>query len=402
MGKKGSKIVKEKSRRCKEYYALNNPSWTEEQCKEAAKNFNKKHIPDSIEFWKDKYPEKTIKECEQLKQKYIQAKKLKNPNYLEHYINKYPNLTLKEQQNKLQEYRDSINRCKIFYWRNKYPNKTDAELEQYIKEAKRKCVTHDTSGDNNPNSKTKTTKLQRQQRSPNSIEFYKKHYPDLTFDEQNKLLLEHRSKNREKVKNAIKTTNIEYYLNKGMSMEEAKKALHDRQNTFSIEKCIEKYGELDGYAKWEERQEKWKKKLQKHFIENGDGRSIQSGIANELFNKIDYILFGSDGARKSKEAIREKYLYNKDTNKGYSYDYCYRNKFIEFNGDYWHMNPKIYNANDINSTVNENAQTIWDKDKDKENLANKFGYEVLSIWEFDYKENKQREINKCINFLLKL
>ena len=65
------------------------------------------------------------------------------------------------------------------------------------------------------------------------------------------------------------------------------------------------------------------------------------------------------------------------------------------------MNPKIYNANDINSTINESAKEIWDKDNDKKYLANEFGYEVLSIWEFDYKENKQREINKCINFLLK-
>ena len=391
MGKKGTKIIKEKSKRCKEYYALNNPTWTEEQCKEAAYKFNCRNNSSSIEYWKYKYPNKTIEECKQLKKEHLQAKKLKNPNYLEHYINKYPNLTLEEQKNKLQEYRDSVNRCKIIYWKKKYPNKTDNELEEYIKEAKRKCVTHDTSGDNNPNSKTKTTKLQRQQRSPNSIEFYKKHYPDLALEEQNKLLLEHRAKNRQRVKDTIKDTNIEYYLNKGMSMEDAKNALHDRQSTFSYKKCIEKYGKEKGEKRFKERTKKWLNNFYKSY--DSKPGITQSNIATELFeNLAKYI-------NKDIKDCTEYKLYNKDLHKTYSYDFYYNTLLIEFNGDYWHMNPNIYNKNDLNKTVNRKASEIWNIDKIKCNFAQSNGYKIITIWESDYRYNKEQIIEDCIKYI---
>ena len=35
-------------------------------------------------------------------------------------------------------------------------------------------------------------------------------------------------------------TKLSYYLNKGMTEEEAKAALKERQSTFSLKKCIEK------------------------------------------------------------------------------------------------------------------------------------------------------------------
>ena len=57
-----------------------------------------------------------------------------------------------------------------------------------------------------------------------------------------------------------RNTRIEYYLNKGMTVEEAKVALSERQSTFSKDKCIEKYGE-DGLKVWEERQNKWQETL---------------------------------------------------------------------------------------------------------------------------------------------
>ena len=37
-------------------------------------------------------------------------------------------------------------------------------------------------------------------------------------------------------------TKLSYYLNNGMTEEEAKVALKERQSTFSLKKCIEKYG----------------------------------------------------------------------------------------------------------------------------------------------------------------
>jgi hypothetical protein len=54
---------------------------------------------------------------------------------------------------------------------------------------------------------------------------------------------------------------LSHYLNKGLSKNQAKEALRNRQTTFSLEKCIEKYGEMEGPKIWLKRQEKWQDKL---------------------------------------------------------------------------------------------------------------------------------------------
>lgn len=61
----------------------------------------------------------------------------------------------------------------------------------------------------------------------------------------------------------LNSTRIEYYLHKGMSEEEAKQALSDRQKTFSLEICIEKYGEIEGTKIFNDRQTRWQNSLSK-------------------------------------------------------------------------------------------------------------------------------------------
>ena len=57
------------------------------------------------------------------------------------------------------------------------------------------------------------------------------------------------------------STCIEYYLAKGMTQQEAKQALKNRQSTFSLQKCIQKYGQEEGLRKFNQRQQKWQKTL---------------------------------------------------------------------------------------------------------------------------------------------
>lgn len=49
-------------------------------------------------------------------------------------------------------------------------------------------------------------------------------------------------------------TRLEYYTSRGMSEEDARVALSQRQTTFSKEKCIQRYGEVEGLKVWERRQ----------------------------------------------------------------------------------------------------------------------------------------------------
>lgn len=61
---------------------------------------------------------------------------------------------------------------------------------------------------------------------------------------------------------------------------------------------------------------------------------------------------------------------------------------IEYNGDYWHCNPKKYSANYFNHKKNKFAKEIWEYDKNKIDLAVKHNYHCDIIWETDYKKNK--------------
>ena len=42
---------------------------------------------------------------------------------------------------------------------------------------------------------------------------------------------------------------------------------------------------------------------------------------------------------------------------------------------------------------------MWDKDKRKIKLAKEHGFDVLVVWDSEYKKNKKEIINKCKEFL---
>jgi len=64
------------------------------------------------------------------------------------------------------------------------------------------------------------------------------------------------------------------------------------------------------------------------------------------------------------------------------------NLLVEYNGDYWHCNPKKYDENYLNIKKNKTAKEIWEYDENKLYLAKNNGYNCEVIWESDYKKNK--------------
>lgn len=71
------------------------------------------------------------------------------------------------------------------------------------------------------------------------------------------------------------------------------------------------------------------------------------------------------------------------------------NLIIEFNGDYWHCNPKKYDENYFHPHKRKTAREIWDEDKMRVDNIKKCGYNLEVIWESDFENN-----NKIINKLL--
>lgn len=249
----------------------------------------------------------------------------------------------------------------------------------------KKMYSEKMSGDKNPNAKCNTTEEHRKSISPFSKSF--KGYEGMSDDEKEKNIRKHLQCDR-----TDKSTNqIEYWIKKGYSEEEAKEKVSERQRTFTLEKCIEKYGLEDGYKRWKERQEKWKKSLQNSFELDGDNRTPISNFEKQCKERIcEYLQI--DIPKK------QKYISDKNNNH-YSYDLTIDRKIIEFNGDYWHMNPDIYDEKSYNKVKKMTALEIWEHDKEKIQCARKYGYSVLVVWESEYNKDKEGTIQKCIDFL---
>jgi len=179
-------------------------------------------------------------------------------------------------------------------------------------------------------------------------------------------------------------TKLEYYTSKGHFTEEAEKLLSERQSTFSLDKCIEKYGEEKGRKKWLERQEKWHKNFKK---------SNFSKISQELFwnviekiENLENIYFAQLSENKEKDISGTNNEYKLKLEKLILPDFLdlEQKKIIEFDGVYWH---------------GEVGRGNKKREAERDNILQKNGFKVLRIDENEYKKDKIGTIEKCINFL---
>lgn len=203
-------------------------------------------------------------------------------------------------------------------------------------------------------------------------------------------------------KNNSLDTRLCYYTARGMSEDEAKAALKERQTTFSLEKCIEKLGEEEGTKRWLARQEKWQTTLN-NLPEEEKKRIAALKMTNSgcSISKAEKELFKTL-SETFPELVSQLVLsadIDSSSNRWFVYDINLGNKIIEYNGDYWHANPSKYSSDWFNPKTKLTAKETWLKDKVKIEMANNNGYEVLVIWENDYKTDKEKEIQKCISFL---
>jgi hypothetical protein len=239
-------------------------------------------------------------------------------------------------------------------------------------------------GAGNPNHTSKTTIEQRKAKSPFSKDFAK-----YQSEEDRKAFIN--SIDYDSIK---KSSDIDWWITKcDGDIERAKELYKQRQTTFTLEKCIKKYGEDEGTKIFNNRQEKWLIKLYANFEKYGDGRSPQSKWVDNIKNHLS-----SNGF---KIPLKEKWIRVEGTTESYSYDLTIGNKIIEFNGDYWHANPSIYQKDWFNKTKKVLASELWEYDAKKIKLAESHGYKVHTIWENDYLQNPKETIQKCLEFLNK-
>lgn len=208
----------------------------------------------------------------------------------------------------------------------------------------------------------------------------------------------HGTKNVEAIKQKAKenkqklnkdTTKLSYWLEKtNGNVEEAEKLLAQRQATFSLDKCIAKYGNEKGHEIWLNRQEKWQKNYRKSNFSK-----VSQELFWQIFEKLDsskHIFFAELGENKEKDlsGINHELVLrlNESVIKPDFVD-VEKRKIIEFDGEYWHkVKNKDYSFEDTRDAKKE--KTIIDG-----------GYSLLRIGEKEYKNDKNGTIEKCLIFL---
>ena len=203
------------------------------------------------------------------------------------------------------------------------------------------------------------------------------------------------------------TTRLDYWTTRGFSREEAIVKVQERQRTFSKAICIAKYGIEKGTEIWLARQELWLDSLYTNLTEQEYSdltqRKIQSfvngwsKIATSLFKLLDH----EDAIYADESNPQEAHIIMEDGSEfTYPVDYMLGNKVIEFYGDQIHANPRYFKHGDeSNGIVTHNVQKIWDRDARKQKIITDNGYDLLVVWEHDYKWNKESTIQKCKDFL---
>jgi hypothetical protein len=207
----------------------------------------------------------------------------------------------------------------------------------------------------------------------------------------------------QKFKEQLSTT-VEFYLAKGMTQEDAEKALKDRQSTFSKKNLIEKYGEEVGLKKLDDRNTKWFKTLKENndwdeltkkkvTSSNGLGKASKESLT--VFNPV-YECLLDNGFEKHDlylgiEGSNEWFISTRDN--FYMYDFTIRSKkiIVEYNGTNYH--PREGDT-EWRSLVGVTYDEALKKDKSKIMLAKDQGFKVLEIW-----SDETNNIEKVINFI---
>ena len=217
-------------------------------------------------------------------------------------------------------------------------------------------------------------------------------------------------RNGDRPKSIVNTT-LEYYLNKGMSIDSATLELKKRQIKNGIEFYIQKYGEIEGKKHYNNRINNWIKKLddksydEKRIITLKRTRNLPrfskeaTDFFIQLLSKIDVnlikdldIFYGDN----------EMILWDYGTKRPFFYDFSIPKikLIIEYNGSIFHPNLDKLNESEILKWqcpfTKVDAITKNEIDSYKIKFAESIGYQVIVIWDTDEYTHKT---NKCLQII---
>jgi very-short-patch-repair endonuclease len=201
-----------------------------------------------------------------------------------------------------------------------------------------------------------------------------------------------------------------------MGLEKYKNYCNRNRGNHSLERQIEKHGEEEGIRRFIINKNKLKLINSLDFLIEKHGKEKGESI---FFSKLDKMHSSNKKGYSSlsQKLFREIQQYTNiqevrfaehggEIHIGqYKADFTDINqrKIIEFNGDRFHANPTIYESTDTPNPFNTNltSQEIWKRDEARLNFLKKNGFDILVIWEKDYKLNPDKCLEEAITFLRK-
>lgn len=186
------------------------------------------------------------------------------------------------------------------------------------------------------------------------------------------------------------------------TIEKTKKKLAEKsKKNWQNKKYREKVIKAISKPRGEKFKEEQSKRITKWYKDNPEQKIIRSNKMKESWRKGKIIPMKKIAYRDSK--IQKKFFNELfkicpyvsegitiiSENKWFFPDIVVNNcgLIIEFLGDYWHANPKIYSKDDI-CAHHHKAKDIWERDANRKEEIENLGYFVYEVWESDYKNDK--------------
>lgn len=236
----------------------------------------------------------------------------------------------------------------------------------------------------NHNHSSNSTEYSRKSKSPRCIEFWLAK----GFSEE-EAIIKRNDWYKKLYENMSFNTRVDFYLSAaGGDYEKAKQMLAKRQHTNKPDKYIERYGLELGLEKYTEKLKRWANKLKESYTHGSS--KIELSFINDIMDTLSL----------APEKCQFRGCYKTIRPCGFLPDFIYNNEFvIEFYGDYWHANPKLYTDDNYVTKHGKYVKEVHDKDALRNNLLHEHGYKVLVVWEHDYRTNRELVINDIAKFL---
>ena len=227
---------------------------------------------------------------------------------------------------------------------------------------------------------------------------------------------------------------------KGMTDDEFK--AFNKSRAVTLKNLISKYGEIEGTARFNEYREKQKYTKSIDYLRNKYGEKAEEiykninlkkghGLNNYIIrykdekialqkyveycnshNKSFYSKMASSLFEKLEKDLNIKHCYYAPKTKEFGLYSKYLKKYvsfdfvipecklcIEFNGNCFHANPKLFKKSDAPNPFNKSltSEMIWEYDKLKLKTIQDAGYTVIVVWENEIDYNNLKEnVKSCL------